>query len=90
MVVAKRLIARGRVQGVWYRGSAKEEADVLGVKGWVRNLRDGSVEAHAEGEESAVDALAAWMRHGPPFAHVTVVDEESAEIEHCTSFAVLR
>jgi len=88
MIVAKRLVARGRVQGVWYRARTKEEADRLGVKGWVRNLRDGSVEAHAEGETDAVSGLIEWMRRGPPFARVTAVDEQDAPLGNFSSFSV--
>ncbi len=89
-MIAKRLVAHGRVQGVWYRASTKDEADRLGVKGWVRNLDDGSVEAHAEGEATKVDALVAWMKQGPPLARVTAVDEENVPVEHFTSFSVRR
>jgi acylphosphatase len=88
MIVAKRLVARGRVQGVWYRASAKEEADRFGVKGWVRNLRDGSVEVHAEGEGDAVARLIEWMRQGPSLARVTAVDEQDAPLGNFSSFSL--
>jgi acylphosphatase len=68
-----RLAIAGRVQGVWYRGAMQEEARRLGVAGWVRNRRDGTVEAEVEGEQALVDALVAWTRQGPPGAHVTDV-----------------
>ena len=71
-----RLIIRGRVQGVWYRGSAQEIARELDLTGWVRNLGDGSVELVAEGERSALEALKAWCREGPPMARVHDVLEE--------------
>ncbi len=71
-----RLIIRGRVQGVWYRGSAQEIARELGLTGWVRNLGDGSVELVAEGESSALEALIAWCREGPPLANVYDILEE--------------
>ncbi len=71
-----RLIIRGRVQGVWYRGGAQEVARELGLTGWVRNLADGSVELVAEGEVSALDALKGWCREGPPLARVHDVSEE--------------
>ncbi|MDE0331789.1 MAG: acylphosphatase [Nitrospinae bacterium] len=71
-----RLIIRGRVQGVWYRGSAQEIARELGLTGWVRNLSDGSVELIAEGESSALEALKAWCLEGPPLARVYDVLEE--------------
>ena len=71
-----RLIIRGRVQGVWYRGSAQEIARELGLTGWVRNLNDGSVELVAEGESSALEALIAWCREGPPLANVYDILEE--------------
>jgi acylphosphatase len=70
-----RLIIEGRVQGVWFRESTRREAERLGVHGWVRNRRDGSVEVVAEGPEENVRNLITWCHHGPPSARVTRVRE---------------
>jgi acylphosphatase len=64
------------VQGVYFRGSLQEQAERLGVKGWVRNLDDGSVEAVLEGSREDVDAAIAWARTGPPGAHVESLDAQ--------------
>jgi acylphosphatase len=69
-----RVVVRGRVQGVGFRASTAYEARHLGVTGWVRNLPDGGVEAVVDGAPDAVDALLAWLAHGPPGARVTSVD----------------
>lgn len=63
----------GRVQGVWFRQSTREEATRLGVSGWCRNCPDGTVEALFEGDKDAVTALLAWCRRGPQLARVTDV-----------------
>jgi acylphosphatase len=62
------------VQGVFYRQSTVLEATRLGLSGAVRNLSDGSVEVEAEGARSAVEALVAWCRRGPPSARVEGLD----------------
>jgi acylphosphatase len=72
-----RLIIEGRVQGVWFRESTRKEADRLGVQGWVRNRREGSVEVVAEGSEENVKKLVSWCHLGPPSARVTRVHETS-------------
>ena len=71
--MAKHLLISGRVQGVGFRYSMAEEAERLGVTGWVRNRRDGTVEAVVDGTADAVEALLAWTRRGPPSARVTDV-----------------
>ena len=64
------LAIRGRVQGVWYRGSMQREARRLGIVGWVRNREDGSVEAEIAGDRDVLDALIAWAHRGPGGARV--------------------
>jgi acylphosphatase len=70
----------GRVQGVSFRWYAVQEAERLGVTGWVRNEPDGgTVAAHLEGDDTAVDAMVEWCRHGPSYAsvrHVAVTDAQ--------------
>ncbi len=63
----------GRVQGVFYRDSTRQQAERLGVTGWVRNLPDGRVEAQLQGSDEAVDHLLDWCYSGPPHARVTDV-----------------
>lgn len=64
----------GQVQGVFYRSSTRDEARPLGLKGWVRNLPDGRVEAVFEGSKETVSRMLLWCAHGPPGAEVTDMD----------------
>ncbi len=64
----------GRVQGVFFRANTRKQALSLGLTGWVKNVRDGRVEAVVEGEESAVEKIIAWCHHGPSHASVDNVD----------------
>jgi len=73
-LVRAHLYVSGRVQGVCYRAYCQEQAAALGVAGWVRNLRDGRVEAAFEGPHGIVDQAIAWCRKGPPAARVVDVE----------------
>ena len=68
-----RLSIRGRVQGVWFRESTRIQAERLGVRGWVRNCADGSVEAVLEGRPSVVREMEKWCHQGPSSARVVDV-----------------
>jgi acylphosphatase len=72
-MIVKHLLISGRVQGVGYRFEMVEKANELGITGWVRNCRDGTVEAVVAGDESAVEKIIAWARRGPRSASVTDV-----------------
>ncbi|MFN2608609.1 MAG: acylphosphatase [Acidimicrobiales bacterium] len=72
--VARRVVVSGRVQGVFFRDSCREQAAALGVAGWVRNTAEGTVEAWFEGPRAAVDRLVHWCRDGPRHADVDGVD----------------
>lgn len=87
--IARKLKIHGRVQGVWYRESMRREADHYGIRGWVRNCLDGTVEAYVEGEPGAVERIQAWCRRGPPSASVTELYSEDALPEEATGFEVL-
>lgn len=76
MQVTKHLLIHGRVQGVAYRDSMRMRAQDLGVSGWVRNRRDGCVEAMVQGTPEDVESMIAWAHRGPPAARVTKVDVE--------------
>jgi acylphosphatase len=69
-----RVFVSGRVQGVFFRAETKSRAQGLGIKGWVRNISDGRVEALLEGEKEKVEQLIAWMKKGPMFAKVEKVE----------------
>ncbi len=74
--VSAHVFISGLVQGVFFRDTTRRRALERGVVGWVRNLRDGRVEAYFEGEEQAVKSLVEWCHHGPPGAVVENVEVE--------------
>ena len=75
--VRLRLEIRGRVQGVWFRGSARDEAVRLGICGWARNRADGSVEILAQGSPANMRRFVEWCHVGPTAARVSRVDRHS-------------
>jgi acylphosphatase len=85
---ARRVQLRGRVQGVFFRAWASDEARTLGVTGWIRNCADGSVEAQIEGDPDALDELVDLMREGPPGARVDDVEVDAADPEGLGGFDV--
>jgi len=72
---------RGKVQGVWYRAWTVEEASRRGLRGWVRNRRDGSVEALFAGEAALIEAMIELCRIGPPLARVDSISSEASAEE---------
>jgi acylphosphatase len=90
VIVRRRVVVTGQVQGVWFRESCRREAQSLGVAGWVRNRGDGAVEAAFEGESAAVLAMVAWCRTGPPRAEVDHVDVVDEPPEDAVGFRVTR
>jgi acylphosphatase len=73
------VIVKGRVQGVYYRASTQEQAQALGLTGWVRNLANGDVEFEAQGSQDKLDSLLLWAQNGPARAQVTTLS-----CNHCT------
>ncbi|HEY9045889.1 MAG TPA: acylphosphatase [Ohtaekwangia sp.] len=84
------IVVSGRVQGVYYRVSAQEAGEKLGLKGFVRNLPDGSVYIEAEGDEKALSEFVAWCEKGPVRARVTDVDVQDGTWQGFTDFVVKR
>ena len=86
--IARDIVVSGRVQGVFFRDSARREARRLGITGWVRNCPDGTVQAHAEGSAEAVAELVRWCREGPRHADVDQVRVGEAEPQGYEGFDV--
>jgi acylphosphatase len=85
-VVRRRVIASGRVQGVFFRDSTRREAERRGVAGWARNTADGTVESVFEGTPEAVDAMIEYVRAGPGHAEVEDVQVSEEEPEGLSGF----
>lgn len=89
MLVHRIIRIVGYVQGVGFRRSAKSIADTLGICGFARNERDGSVYIEAEGEEEAMTSFLAWCRRGPPSARVDRVDIREGSVKGFRGFEAL-
>ncbi len=87
-VSRKRVVVHGRVQGVWFRAATEREAVTLGLRGWVRNLPGGQVEAVFEGPARNVDVAVEWCRSGPDRAVVDEIEVYTEEPEGLGSFSV--
>jgi len=85
-----RLTIKGKVQGVFYRATAKDVADLTGVKGWVRNLPDNNVEITATASEEALQKFISWCKQGPPKARVDDVIVEELSLEVFNDFRIIR
>jgi acylphosphatase len=88
MIEATHIIVHGRVQGVWFRAGTKEQADNLGLLGWVKNRPEGTVEIHAEGEKPQLEKFIAWCRKGTPAADVTSLDIDWIIAQEFKSFDI--
>jgi acylphosphatase len=88
MTIRRRIVVHGFVQGVFFRDTVRRQALSAGVAGWVRNNRDGTVEAVFEGEPSAVERMIGVCRNGPRGARIDSVDVYEEEPEGLTGFGV--
>lgn len=90
-MVAQRFLVKGKVQGVGYRQWMADRARELDLRGWVRNLHGGEVEAHVQGVATAVEELASECRVGPSHANVlAVIREDVAELNEIDDFTIQR
>jgi acylphosphatase len=87
-MIRRRAVVSGEVQGVFFRDTCRRQAHAHGVKGWVRNCPDATVEAVFEGEPRAVEAMIEWVRRGPPAAEVSRVEVTEEEPVGERSFRV--
>ena len=85
-----RLTIKGKVQGVFYRATAKDVADQLGIKGWVKNLPDNKVEIKATASEEILQKFMNWCNQGPPRAKVNDVIVEELSLEEFKGFSIIR
>lgn len=86
--VCMRFFVSGKVQGVWFRASTKEQAERLHLTGWAKNLSDGRVEVVACGEKENIAQLSAWLKHGPELAEVTALIKEEQPWQELHGFEV--
>lgn len=87
-MAAARFVVAGKVQGVFFRASAREQALRLGLRGHAKNLADGRVEVLAAGEAESIEALARWLAQGPPMARVERVVREGVDESPASGFEV--
>ncbi len=78
----------GLVQGVFFRQCTKEQANLFGLNGWVRNRPDGRVEGMVQGPDPALESLREWLKRGPPMARVLALDWEVTEAGDFTGFEI--
>ncbi len=83
-----RIIVKGKVQGVFYRASAKQEAEALQITGFAKNQPDGSVLIEAEGDEASLQEFIAWCKIGPSHAQVSEVEATSGQVMGYTKFEI--
>ena len=87
-MACRRFLVRGRVQGVWFRASTRQEAERLGLTGQAVNLADGRVEVMACGPEAMLDELATWLWQGPELARVDDVSSEEVPPRQFSGFDI--
>jgi acylphosphatase len=86
----RRILIHGRVQGVFFRATARDVAEELGVNGWIRNTEEGDVEAVVSGGTQQLERFIAWCRQGPPRAVVSKVEIEERDAQQFSGFEVKR
>lgn len=84
--IRRRFLVSGKVQGVFFRDAAKAQADMLGLKGWAKNLDNGKVEIVTEGDATAIERFSRWAREGSTHARVTGVEATTEAPEGLGSF----
>lgn len=89
-IICIHAIVHGKVQGVFYRDSTRQQAETLGITGWVKNNKDGAVELHACGEDSKIQLLIDWLHQGPERASVATVTWHEIPLEEHETFLILR
>jgi acylphosphatase len=85
----QKIQVNGKVQGVYFRASAKQQADLLGVKGTVKNQNDGSVLIEVEGKKNSIKKMVKWCKHGPALARVSEVKKETQSPQNFKDFSII-